>query len=131
MITVDMGRTIGNQACVEISPIDNVVHAKWPSRTIASQIVCNKKPVLTSLLTQGMSIYSYDGLLTVFTAFPGPRAPMELTDSKLKNLSSAEQAQARMFWDTHALCSISCFGTHVPPEDAIVNENPLVRSEDI
>ena len=125
MITVDMGRIIGKQACVETTADDKVVEAKRPGRKIASKIVCNRDPVPTSKLTLGFSIKREDGLLTVFTAYPGEWAPMELTDYKYKRLSPKEQAKIRMFWDTHALCSISFFGTHEPPAEAIVNPKTL------
>ena len=125
MITVDMGRIIGKQACVETTANDKVVDAKRPGRKIASRIVCNREPVPTSKLTLGLSIKKEDGLLTVFTAYPGERAPMELTDYKYKRLSLEEKAEIRMFWDTHALCSISFFGTHEPPAEAIVKPKTL------
>ena len=125
MITVDMGRIIGKQACVETTANDKVVDAKRPGRKIASRIVCNREPVPTSKLTLGLSIKKEDGLLTVFTAYPGERAPMELTDYKYKRLSLEEKAEIRMFWDTHALCSISFFGTHEPPAEAIVKPETI------
>ena len=131
MITVDMGRIIGKQACVETTADDKVVEAKRPGRKIASKIVCNRDPVPTSKLTLGFSIKREDGLLTVFTAYPGEWAPMELTDYKYKRLSPKEQAKIRMFWDTHALCSISFFGTHEPPAEAIVKPKAKDPNEEI
>ena len=131
MITVDMGRIIGKQACVETTADDKVVEAKRPGRKIASRIVCNRDPVPTSKLTLGFSIKREDGLLTVFTAYPGEWAPMELTDYKYKRLSPKEQAKIRMFWDTHALCSISFFGTHEPPAEAIVKPKAKDPNEEI
>ena len=131
MITVDMGRIIGKQACVETTADDKVVEAKRPGRKIGSRIVCNRNPVPTSKLTLGFSIKREDGLLTVFTAYPGEWAPMELTDYKYKRLSPEEQAKIRMFWDTHALCSISFFGTHEPPAEAIVKPKTKNPNEEI
>lgn len=131
MITVDFGNIIGMQACVETTADDKVVDAKRPGRKRASRIVCNRDPKPTSKLTLGMSINSDDGLLTVFTAFIGDLAPMELTDPKYKKLSPEEQARIRMFWDTHALCSISTYGTHEPPEEAIVKPKTIDPNEEI
>ena len=130
MITVDFGRTIGMQSCVETTADDKVVDAKRPGRKRASRIVCNRDPEPSSKLTLGMSIKSDDGLLTVFTAFIGDLAPMELTDPKYKKLSPEEQAKARMFWDTHALCSISTYGTNEPPAGVIVNPKPLIPNDE-
>ena len=131
MITVYMGRIIGKQACVETTADDKVVEAKRPGRKIASRIVCNRDPVPTSKLTLGFSIKREDGLLTVYTAYPGKWAPMELTDYKYKRLSPEEQAKIRMFWDTHALCSISFFSTHEPPAEAIVKPKAKDPNEEI
>ena len=131
IITVDMGRIIGKQACVETTADDKVVEAKRPGRKNASRIVCNRDPVPTSKLTLGFSIKREDGLLTVYTAYPGERAPMELTDYKYKRLSPEEQAKIRMFWDTHALCSISTYGIHEPPAEAIVKPKTIDSNEEI
>ena len=76
-----------------------------------SRIVCYREPEPTSLFTVGVCTDD-DKLVTVFTAFPGPNAPKEMTDPRL---TDAERADAIAFWSTHALCSTAVFGQPVPP----------------
>ena len=44
MITVDMGRIIGKQACVPTTPEDKIVLARRPGQPHPSRIVCYKNP---------------------------------------------------------------------------------------
>lgn len=111
MKTVDMGRIVGYNACVKTTPQDRVVEVLRPGREIKSRIVCNREPEPTSLFTIGMCTDN-DQLVTVFTAFPGPLAPKEITDPRL---TDAEREEAKAFWLTHALCSTAVFGQPVPP----------------
>ena len=46
-----------------------------------SRIVCYREPEPTSLFTVGVCTDD-DKLVTVFTAFPGPLTPKELTDPR-------------------------------------------------
>lgn len=99
MGTIDLGRTIGKDACVEISEADDVRWVKRPGRDITSPVVFNKEPVDTSLLTIGICTDD-DGKETVFTAFPGQKAPKEPNDPRLKDW---ERYESKLFWSTHAL----------------------------
>lgn len=101
METVDLGRPIGVDACVETTERDDVRYECRPGRTTKSRMVYGRKPAPTSLLTIGICTDD-DGLDTVFTAFPGLKAPKELTDPSLKE---AERKEAEAFWSTHALCA--------------------------
>ena len=111
METFDMGRIIGNNSCVKTGPEDKVVEVARPGRTNKSKIVCYREPEPTSLFTVGVCTDD-DKLVTVFTSFPGPLAPKEMTDPRL---TDAERADAIAFWSTHALCSTAVFGQPVPP----------------
>lgn len=132
MITVDMGRIIGKQACVPTTPEDKIVLARRPGQPHPSRIVCYKNPIPTTKLTLGLSISTtgenMDGLLTVNTAYYGDKIPKELNDPEL---SDQEKTEAEAYWKNHALCSLSIFGKHQPPREAIVSKKlniPGVRT---
>lgn len=101
MNTVDMGRIIGKNACVEIDATDDTRWVCRPGRNTESHMVFNKEPVDTTEFTVGMCT-DKDGLVTVFTAFPGPKAPKEPTDPSLRD---DEREESEKFWSTHALCA--------------------------
>jgi len=102
MNSIDMGRIIGKDACVKTSDADDVRMVRRPGRKIKSRMVFNREPEDTNLLTVGM-FTDDDGLVTVFTAYPGLRAPKELNDPRLRK---EERAEAEAFWSTHALCAL-------------------------
>lgn len=103
MGTVDIGRVIGTDACVETTDADDIRYECRPGREIKSRMVYGRKPESTTLLTIGICTDD-DGIETVFTAFPGLKAPKELEDPRL---TESERAEAEAFWATHALCAES------------------------
>lgn len=101
MNSVDMGRIVGKDSCVEITDEDDTCWTLRPGRKVESHLVYNKKPVDTNLLTVGMC-NDDDGLVTVFTSHFGVKAPKEPTDAHLKD---SEREESEEFWHTHALCA--------------------------
>ena len=101
MNSIDMERTIGKDSCVEVTSEDDVRWICRPGREIKSPVVFNKEPKNTSMFTVGLCTDD-DGLVTVFTAFAGLKAPKEPNDPHLKD---CERAESEEFWRTHALCN--------------------------
>ena len=98
MDTVDFGRIIGTDDCVAVSDADDVRLLQRKARKGLSRIVFNRQAEPTRLLTVGIC-RDDDGLLTVFTAFFGVKAPKEPWDCK----NEAERTESDAFWATHAL----------------------------
>ncbi len=125
IITVDLERLIGYEACIPTTPEDKIVLARRPGQPHPSRIVCYKNPIPTTKLTLDLSISTtgedMDGLLTVNTAYYGDKIPKELNDPKL---SDQEKTEAEAYWKNHALCSLAIFGKHQPPREAIVSKEP-------
>lgn len=102
MNSIEMGRIVGKDACVETTEKDDICMRCRPGRKIESRMVLNREPEDTTLLTVGLCTDD-DGLVTVFTSFPGLKAPKELNDP---SLSDKERPEAEAFWSNHALCVI-------------------------
>ena len=102
MNALDMGRIIGKDKCVEITDSDDTKWVCRPGRSVESHMVYNKKPIDTTLITVGMCTDDVDGLVTIFTAHYGVKAPKEPTDSHLRE---CEREESEKFWNTHALCA--------------------------
>lgn len=100
MNEIDMGRVIGKDACVETTGVDDVRFEFRVGRKILSRVVYGREPEDTTILTVGLCTDD-DGLVTVFTAFPGKKAPKELFDPYL---TEKEKQEAEAFWACHALC---------------------------
>lgn len=98
--TIKMGRVVGKNACVKVTAEDDVREECRPGRIYPSRVVYGREPEDTDLLTVGLCVDD-DGLCTVFTAFPGPKAPKELSDPRL---TDKERPEAEAFWANHALC---------------------------
>ena len=97
---VEMGRVIGLDGCVETHPGDDVRMETRPGRKLPSRVVYNRLPVPTTILTVGICTDPDDGIVTVFTAFPGKLSPKEPSDPRLKD---EERPEAEAFWASHAL----------------------------
>ena len=97
---VDLGRIIGKDACVQTTETDDVRYEYRTGRETLSRVVYGREPEDTSILTVGLCTDD-DGLVTVFTAFPGKKAPKELSDPSLRE---SERPEAEQFWACHALC---------------------------
>lgn len=97
---VDLGRVIGKNACVQTTEMDDVRYECRIGRETISRVVYGREPEDTTILTVGLCTDD-DGLVTVFTAFPGKKAPKELSDP---NLRESERPEAEQFWANHALC---------------------------
>lgn len=97
---VDLGRIIGKDACVQTTEADDVRMECRVGRKISSRVVYGREPEDTTIMTVGLCTDD-DGLVTVFTAFPGKKAPKELSDPSLRE---SERPEAEQFWACHALC---------------------------
>lgn len=100
MDSIDMGRVIGKDACVVTTEKDVIRMQCRLERKFKSRMVLNRESEDTTIFTLGLCTDD-DGLVTVFTAFPGIKAPKELNDPRLRE---DERAEAEEFWSTHALC---------------------------
>ena len=100
MGTVELDHVTGKNACVETTKEDDVRLEARPGRETLSRVVYSRTPEETTLLTVGICTDD-DGLETVFTAFPGPKVPKELSDPRL---TEEERPEAEAFWANHALC---------------------------
>ena len=98
MDTVEFDRVIGADDCVAVTNVDDIRLLQRKARRGLSRIVFNREADPTRLLTVGIC-RDDDGLLTVFTAFFGAKAPKEPWDCK----TDAERAESDAFWATHAL----------------------------
>jgi len=102
MGTVELDTFTGFDNCVETSEGDDIRYECRPGREIRSRLVYGRQPEETNLITIGLCTDDEDGLVTVFTAFPGQKAPKELEDPRL---TEEERPEAEAFWATHALCA--------------------------
>lgn len=102
MEEVEMGHIIGKTACVIVSPNDDVRWEARPGREIKSPVVYGKNPEDTSVVTVGICTDRDDGVVTLFTAFAGEKAPKEPNDPHLR---PEEKEESERFWSTHAMCA--------------------------
>lgn len=100
MDEVDLGRIVGKDACVQTTEDDDVRYECRTGRETLSRVVYGREPEDTTILTVGLCTDD-DGLVTIFTAFPGKKAPKELSDPSLRE---SERPEAEAFWACHALC---------------------------
>ena len=98
MDTVEFDHVIGTDDCVAVTDADDVRLLQRKARRGLSRIVFNREADPTRLLTVGIC-RDDDGLLTVFTAFFGAKAPKEPWDCK----NDSERSESEAFWATHAL----------------------------
>ena len=96
---VDLGRTIGKDHCVEITPQDDVRMVRRPNRDGETPMVYGREAADSSLIVIGIC-HDDDGLETLFTAFYGQLAPKEPWDPRLRD---EEREASETFWSTHAL----------------------------
>jgi hypothetical protein len=101
METVDLGRTVGKNNCVQVPKTAEtiVVLEKRKGRNYLSRMVYGMQPEDTSNITVGICLDD-DGKFTIFTSFYGEVVPKELSDPSLKD---EERPEAEAFWATHAL----------------------------
>lgn len=97
--SVDLGRVIGTDSCVEISAQDEVKMARRKNRDGLTPIVFGREAAPTTQIVVGICTDD-DGLETLFTAFYGQLAPKEPWDPRLKD---EEREESEKFWSTHAL----------------------------
>ena len=97
MESIDLGRIVGKDNCVEVNDLDTVKMLQRKGRRGLTPIVFNKDAMDTNLVTIGIC-RDDDGLLTVFTSFFGQKAPKEPWDAK-----EHELPESITFWKTHAL----------------------------
>lgn len=104
MGSVDMGRVIGTDNCVEVGKDNEEVQMLYrKGREGKSPVILetgNTKPAETKLVTIGMRRDDDDGKSTMFTSFYGQIAPKEPWD---KSLTPKEKVASQKFWSTHAL----------------------------
>ena len=103
MDSVDMGRTVGKDSCIEVDKDNKEVQMAYrKGREGQSRVILDPdgtKAADTSLVTIGMA-RDDDGRHTMFTSFYGQLAPKEPWD---KSLSPEGKAESEKFWSTHAL----------------------------
>lgn len=102
LTTVDFGRSIGKNACVEVN--DTVTFAIRKGRDVPTHVVLGIEKPETSLFT----VIAYQDETTkqwvLITGFTGPSAPREPHDRYFDDkLDSDEYKNALNFWTTHAL----------------------------
>ena len=98
--SVDLGRVIGKDNCIEVTDDIKVEHLYRKGRNIKSAVTFDGTPADTPLLTIGLCLDD-DGKHTMFTSFYGKLAPKELEDSRL---TDAERPESERFWNTHVIC---------------------------
>lgn len=98
MESVDLGKNIGFDNCIEVTDNDDVRMMRRIGRRGDSRIVFGKKAAPTSLITVGVCLDD-DGLYTLFTAFYGQKAPKEPWDCR----NEEELTESEAFWLNHAL----------------------------
>ncbi len=92
--SVDLGRTIGKDTCIEVS-VEEAIMVYRKGREGLTPVVFNQEPADTNLITIGMC-HDDDGKDTFFTAFYGQLAPKEPWD---KNLSPEQMTESEEFWN--------------------------------
>ena len=98
---VEMGRVVGVDGCVKTSDTDDVFFACREGRSTPSRLVRGRKAEPTTKMVVGICNDSDDnGVVTLFTAFFGVKAPKELDDPRM---TEAERPEAEKFWADHAL----------------------------
>lgn len=100
MDSIQMDKIIGKDSCVITTEEDEIVYVCREGRERPSKMVLNRVPENTTYLTIGMCT-DEDGLVTIFTAFAGIKAPKELNDPRM---TEEERPEAEAFWANHALC---------------------------
>lgn len=94
--TIDLGRTVGENICLETDSNDDIVYAQRPGRTGLTRFVKNREPEASSLVTIILhKDTSADSQYSCRTAFVGPLAELEVWQS--------QSEESKEFWDTHAL----------------------------
>lgn len=99
MVTVDLGRIIGTDNCVETTDSDDVKMMYRKGRDGKTPIVFGREAEETTSLTVGICT-DEDSLETIFTAFTGKIAPKEPWDPRI---NPEEKAESENFWKHHAL----------------------------
>lgn len=93
---VDMGRIVGNTACVRTSPEDEIVYARRIGRDQDTRFVLNREPEPTRFV----SFIATKRRKTLITAYIGTLSPREPWD-KFENPQDRYESIA--FWEQHAL----------------------------
>lgn len=96
---IDLGRVIGKDTCVSVTPEDDVRLLYRKGRDGRTPIVLGKEAEDTTLIVVGVCTDD-DGLDTIFTAFYGQLAPKEPWDPRLRD---EEREESEAFWASHAL----------------------------
>lgn len=107
--TVDLGRQVGFDACIDTDYDDEVVFAQRKGRPGLSRLV-KKSPKPTSLVTVIVAPHQEQvGKYALLTAFFGRLAPQEPTDlvftdrAKARPDTDMRRIESREFWSAHAL----------------------------
>ena len=100
MEEIEMCKTMGKSACVAVTEKDDVRWEKRPGRDIESPVVYGREAEETTIATIGICTDRDDGVVTVFTAFAGEKAPKEPNDPYLR---TEEKEESEKFWSSHAL----------------------------
>ena len=103
MEEIEMGKVVGKTACVAVTSDDDVRWEERPGRNIKSPVVYGREAEETSVATVGICTDKDDGVVTVFTAFAGEKAPKEPNDPYLR---PEEKEESEKFWSSHALVKL-------------------------
>jgi hypothetical protein len=98
--SVDLGRPVGYDSCVEVTNKDLVGHFFRNGRDGKTPIVFGRQPEPTTEGILGLCIDRPDGKATAWGYFYGKDAPKEPWDPRMRD---EERQDAEQFWSTHAL----------------------------
>ena len=105
--SVDLGRIVGKEGCVEITPemASHVQMRTRKGRKGETPVLLKKEgftPADTSKMVVGICKDRKDGINTLFAAFYGVLAPREPWGEAIEK-GSKEEAESVEFWRTHAI----------------------------
>ena len=114
LTSVEMGRTIGTNACVKAEDVDTLHFAVRTGRDVPSRVLPGQEPDPTDLFTV-IAGKQEDGSWLLYTGFAGPSAPREPHDRHFADKrDSQEFAESVEFWTTHGLCVSEGWGEVYP-----------------
>lgn len=93
-INIDMGKTVGENICVETTATDEIIYAQRVGLKRLSRFVKYRKPEPTTFIT--VILKKIDSNYLLLTAYPGKICPPEPGDQRATTDSIP-------FWETHAL----------------------------
>lgn len=93
VLGVEMGRTVGENICVETTSADEIIFAQRPGRQGLTRFVKNRQPESSSVFS--LVLEECRGEYILLTIFISPPTPVEPWHHKA-------DAEALAFWQSHA-----------------------------